>query len=127
MGNHGVQDNNFIKTTRQTLSIELPDVTWSERIISISDTEKWPYPDNFFDIVISNQVLEHVREHKFFFANCNRVLANGGFSVHLFPVKECFWDGHLHLPFVHWIKTYNFLGSYIRFMSRMGVGKYPSY
>jgi SAM-dependent methyltransferase len=93
-------------------------VSW----ISISDP--WPYPDNFFQVVISNQVLEHVATPDLFFAELNRTLCSGGFSAHLFPLGHYIWEGHIHIPFAHWIGNRDLLRSYIRVMSRLGFGRY---
>lgn len=33
-------------------------------------------------------------------------------------------EGHLHIPFVHWIHDHNLLFSWIRFWNRLGIGIY---
>jgi ubiquinone/menaquinone biosynthesis C-methylase UbiE len=40
-----------------------------------------PFKDNCFDIVISNQVLEHVNSTDNFVKECFRVLKNGGICI----------------------------------------------
>ena len=93
-------------------------VSW----ISIQDP--WPYPDNFFQVVISNHVLEHVATPDIFFGELSRTLCVGGFSAHLLPLRHCIWEGHIHLPFVHWITNRDLLRSYITLMSRLGLGRF---
>ncbi|MBC8351310.1 MAG: class I SAM-dependent methyltransferase [Planctomycetes bacterium] len=39
---------------------------------------KIPYEDNSFDIVVSNNVIEHVQDANFYFSEVNRVLRPGG-------------------------------------------------
>ena len=56
-------------------SVELRN---TDRVRIIADTDPWPYEDGSIDVVISNQVLEHVRDHDFFFENHARVLREGG-------------------------------------------------
>lgn len=90
----------------------------------ISSKEAWPYDDGFFDFVISNQVVEHVLDHDLFFSEISRILCQGGKSFHLFPLRHYFYEGHLNLPMVHRILNHDFLVSYIKFLSRLGLGKF---
>jgi len=41
--------------------------------------EKLPYKDNFFDLIFSFDVLEHVRDYKKYFSEMNRCLKKGGY------------------------------------------------
>ncbi len=50
----------------QVLERHLPDTPWAEPAYRIPAETAWPYPDDFFDIVISNQVGEHLRDHQHF-------------------------------------------------------------
>ena len=52
----------------------------------LSSTEPWPQAADSFDFVISNQVIEHVRDHDRLLADVARVLKADGLSVHLFPL-----------------------------------------
>lgn len=90
----------------------------------ISVRDPWPYADESFDVVVSNQVLEHVDDPSQFFQQLQRVLRTGGFSAHLFPLKHCFWEGHLHLPLAHRIRNRDLLRAYIRLASRFGLGRF---
>lgn len=124
VGDHGVQLKGFIESTISNLSKKIPDVSWPDRISTISTDDKWPYSNGFFDIVISNQVLEHVNNHDLFFSEIYRTLRDGGISVHLFPLKHYLYETHLNLPLVHKIFSYDLLLSYIKLMSRLRFGKY---
>jgi SAM-dependent methyltransferase len=120
----GVQRPQFLERTTLRLSSELPEYDWHERLAGITANSTWPYEDEVFDVVVSNQVLEHVADHHLFLAETRRTLRQEGFSVHLFPLKHYLYEGHLNLPFVHWITDHSLLKSYIRTMSRLGLGKY---
>jgi len=124
---HGVQQDDFLTKTIDDLSLKFPAVAWKTRITSISVRERWPFPDEFFDIIISNQVVEHIDDHNMFFFEINRTLRKNGYSVHLFPLKNYIYETHLNLPFVHKIKNYDILIKYIKFFSRLGLGKYKSH
>lgn len=43
--------------------------------------KKWPFPDKSFDVVISNQVIEHIHNIDHFITETYRVLRPGGYSV----------------------------------------------
>lgn len=78
--------------------------------------EPWPYPDHSLDVIISNQVLEHVFDQPFFFQQVARCLKPDGFSVHLFPLKNVIYEDHVGIPLAHRIPR----PGWIRLMSRIG-------
>jgi len=121
---HGVQPEGFMADAVASLESQLPAIPWAERLSSISAESAWPYPDGFFDAIISNQVLEHVADHDFLFAETHRTLRQGGFAAHLFPLRHYLYEGHLLLPLVHRIRDFDLLRSYITWMSRLRFGKY---
>ena len=46
------------------------------------DKEKsWPYADNFFDVVVAGDIIEHVIDVDKFLANAHRVLKPGGYFL----------------------------------------------
>lgn len=92
--------------------------------LHIEINDEWPFSQNFFDIIISNQVLEHVNDSFKFFNNISIYLKQDGLSFYLFPLKHCVFEGHLHLPFVHRILNWDLQNPYIRFLSKIGFGKY---
>jgi len=95
-----------------------------ERLKLITHDQSWPFESDFFDYVISNQVLEHVWDHNHFFKEHSRVLKKGGCGVHLFPLIHYIYEGHLLIPFVHRISDWHLLNGFIKFMSKIGFGKY---
>jgi SAM-dependent methyltransferase len=124
---HGVQALGFLERSIKLLSSSFPEVRWSERIKPLYIGEAWPFPDNFFDIVLSNQVLEHVQDKPFFFDESYRVLCEGGYAIHLAPLVHYIYEGHLYLPWVHRIRSHSLLNSYISFLSLLGLGKFRSH
>ena len=58
------------------------------------DIQKLTYPDNFFDIVITQDVLEHVKNYKQAFFEIKRVLKKGG--VHIFSIPFDFFNKTKH-------------------------------
>jgi SAM-dependent methyltransferase len=124
---HGVQEAGFMAHTLDSLAAAHPAVDWNARVSSIADADPWPYAADSFDVVVSNQVLEHVRDHDRLFAETRRVLKDGGYAVHLFPLKHYVWEGHLLLPFVHRIGYFDLLRWYISCLSRLGLGKFRTH
>lgn len=59
-----------------------------------------PFEDNSFDIVISNQILEHVRNQKEHINEIHRVLKKGGICYFATPNKFWVIESHYKLPFL---------------------------
>jgi SAM-dependent methyltransferase len=60
------------------------------------DGHTLPFADQSFDLVISQQVVEHVpdAEYEAYFAEEGRVLASGGVALHQIPHKLVPYDSH---------------------------------
>ena len=87
------------------------------------DADHIPFEDASFDCVVSNQVIEHVADLDAFIAEIIRVLKPGGRSLHLFPDRGVWIEGHANIPFLHWFPAGSQLRvSYAALMSRMGFG-----
>jgi SAM-dependent methyltransferase len=61
------------------------------------------FPDGFFDIVISDQVLEHVADLGSVASEIARILRPGGHVFHRLPAQYLFVEPHYRLPLVHWL------------------------
>ena len=123
----GVQAEGFFARTSDMLHKRFPNVNWQEHLSLVTSREAWKYPDDYFDFIVSNQVLEHVADHDLLFNEIRRTLKSGGFSVHLFPLVHYIQEGHIHIPLAHRINGHGLLRSYIRFMSRLGFGSYAEH
>lgn len=79
-----------------------------------------PFEAGYFDIVISNHVIEHVgplphqREHV---AEINRVLSPGGLVYLAVPNKWRLVEPHFRLPFLSWLPS-SLSDRYVRLMKR---------
>jgi len=77
--------------------IRLPEV--SERLRPISSQDcSLPFPDESFDFVFSDQVMEHVQDHSRAFSEIKRVMKPGAISLHVFPAKLKPIAGHVFVP-----------------------------
>ncbi len=52
---------------------------------SLSDLGKVEYPDNFFDVVICTEVIEHIPDYRKTIEELKRVLKKGGLLILTFP------------------------------------------
>lgn len=72
-------------------------------LFSISDAARLPFADSTFDIVISNKVLEHIKEQQIAIKEISRVLKGGGIFYLSVPNKWFFIEGHVSMWFPHWM------------------------
>tara|TARA_B100000963_G_scaffold345380_1_gene349428 strand:- start:13228 stop:13953 length:726 start_codon:yes stop_codon:yes gene_type:complete len=82
------------------------------KIHFILDDNITKFQSNYFDIVITNQVIEHMSNKNGFIEELKRILRTGGFSYNILPAKFRFIEVHLKMPFVHWFPK-NFLRKYV--------------
>jgi SAM-dependent methyltransferase len=121
---HGVQPSEFMARAVARLSQECPGTDWEQRVVGIRVNEPWPFADAYFDVVVSNQVMEHVSVPQQFLAEHLRVLRRGGTGFHLFPLKHYIHEGHLLLPLVHRFRSWELMRTYIAMLSALGLGKF---
>lgn len=74
-----------------------------------------PYNNNFFDLIISNQVVEHVSNLEEFYFEQKRILKDDGLIINCFPAKEIIVEPHLKIPFIHNMMHLNFAKRYLNF------------
>jgi ubiquinone/menaquinone biosynthesis C-methylase UbiE len=89
---------------RYTQSVELFDIELERVIEAQSETptaivaaaEFLPYPDNYFDTILSHEVLEHVVDDRASVAEMTRVLKVGGRMVIFVPNRWYPFETHGH-------------------------------
>jgi SAM-dependent methyltransferase len=82
-----------------------------------------PFEDNSFDVVISNQVFEHIPDYRPSLQEISRILKPGGKMIALFPVKETWYEGHVGLYFPHYLSSWpNIQYRYMWLCSLLGFG-----
>ena len=74
-----------------------------EAQLQLAACEALPYPNSYFDLVLSHEVLEHVNDDGQAAAEIARVLAPGGRAIifapnrlYLFETHGHYWAGHYH-------------------------------
>lgn len=73
------------------------------RLQLIGQDFTYPFDDGFFDVVLSDQVIEHVVELDGFASEVARVSAPHSRGLHIYPAKWCPIEPHLRTPFTHWL------------------------
>jgi len=82
-------------------------------------------PDASYDVVVSNQVFEHVADPPPALDEIARVLKPGGVFLALFPTRDVWFEGHVGLYFVHWLQPWpRAQRRYCRAAHRLGFGYY---
>jgi SAM-dependent methyltransferase len=81
------------------------------------------FPDAAFDLLVNNQVMEHVEDFDAVLREIHRVLRPGGVVLSIFPSCDVWREGHIGIPFSHWFPR----GSRVRFyytwmLRRLGFG-----
>ena len=84
---------------------------FGEFIRDMSD-ERIPFDDETFDLVVNNQVMEHVEDLDATVTEIHRVVKPGGSVLSVFPSKDVWREGHIGIPFAHWFSR----GSNPRFL-----------
>lgn len=62
-----------------------------------------PFPNCMFDVVINNQVMEHIEDIDAAISEIHRVLKPDGTVISLFPDRSVWREGHSGVPFLHWV------------------------
>ncbi|MFB3827813.1 MAG: class I SAM-dependent methyltransferase [Bryobacteraceae bacterium] len=82
-----------------------------DAVREIGECGSIPFPDEHFDLVTSNQVMEHVDDLDAVLREIHRVLKPGGSVLSVFPSADVWREGHIGIPFSHWFRK----GSRLRF------------
>lgn len=97
-----------------------------QKPLSLISTEgKTFYPDGFFDFIMTDNVLEHVSDLDLVLREINRLTSPTGGGYHIFPSQRQPREGHLFMPFVHWLPKGELRKSIIWLCVRFG--KEPSW
>jgi len=81
------------------------------------------FPAGYFDLVISDQVLEHVAALDSFAGETARLLGPGGTTLHQFPARRIVVEPHYRIPFAHWLPKNALRWRWIRLMLSAGYSK----
>ena len=60
-----------------------------------------PFEDDTFDVIVSDQVFEHVEPLTATVRELERITRPGGLMYHHFPFRTVWREGHIGIPFAH--------------------------
>lgn len=101
--------------------------------VHVAAAEAIPYPDNTFDLILSNEVIEHVRDDQAAMKEMVRVLRPGGRVIifcpnRWYPVETHghYWRGEYHFgntPLINYLPDFlrNRLAPHVRAYTRRGL------
>lgn len=87
-------------------------------IFKLESNNKIPFPNRTFDLVISNQVIEHIDDLETALSEIYRVMKLDGIFISRFPIYETVYEGHIGIPFAHWFFPKSKLRYYYTFLAR---------
>ena len=86
-----------------------------------------PFDDQTFDVVISDQVFEHVMDYPTTLREVHRVMKPGGAFLHVFPARYMPIEPHVHVPLGTllrqrwWLRTWAMVGIRNEFQTKMSA------
>lgn len=95
---------------------------WDTRIFDLRDGGAIPMADGSFDVVFANQVFEHIDDFTVPLAEIHRVLKPGGIFINIFPSKLVWREGHIGIPFAHWMPRNRLRHWYTLGLRSLGAG-----
>jgi SAM-dependent methyltransferase len=90
-------------------------------IVFLDDDERIPLPDRSVDIILANNVFEHIPTLNSTVQEVARVLKTEGAVYTVFPLKSSIIEAHALLPFFHWIASRSVRLRYANFMKAIGL------
>src|SRR3989344_966814 len=117
---------NYLSKDHIVTSVDMIDertITENYKFILVKD-EILPFLDKEFDIIISNQVIEHVNKANIHLSEIYRCLKEGGFCYLSTPNKYALFEAHYKLPFLSWLPK-NLANIYMQLIKKRSYDIYP--
>jgi len=128
------QRSELLKKTNLLVSMATEDTGEMTNRVEVYDGSKLPFPDDSFDLIYSQQVLEHVRDDVFnsYYQEEARVLRKGGIAYHQVPHRLVPYESHTRTWFIHWLpwkvalRIYGLLGLDVENINKSIHLRWPS-
>lgn len=79
-------------------------IGYNKKILQVINKDgKTDFCEEYFDIIYSNQVFEHIKDIELVSKELFRITKSKGEGYHVFPGFLYPNEGHLHMPFIHWL------------------------
>jgi SAM-dependent methyltransferase len=92
----------------------------------IPEGGRLPFQDGWFDLIISDQVFEHVEDTETTVRELDRILKDEGTMLHHFPSKDVLREGHIHIPLAHRLPPNLLRFGYTLLLRTLGFGNHKS-
>lgn len=96
----------YFSKDNEVYSVDVADQRKSKKSkveFKLVKSERLPFKDNTFDVVISNHVIEHVPNQDLHLAEVKRILKNKGVCYLATPNKLFPWECHYKTWFIHYL------------------------
>lgn len=80
------------------------------------------FPAQYFDVVLSDQVLEHVKPIELVMNEINRISSDNAVGLHIYPSVFSLIEPHMFLPCVHWLPKNALRKKAIHLLLALGLG-----
>jgi ubiquinone/menaquinone biosynthesis C-methylase UbiE len=84
------------------------------KFVRVITSGKLAYPDEWFDLVVANQVFEHIQDLQLTAKEIHRVMKVRGTLITLFPTRCVVREPHLCVPWIHRMPRGNMRRVYYR-------------
>lgn len=75
----------------------------TDRLSLLNDAGRSAFPDGHFDVIVSDQLCEHIGDIDRFLAEHRRLLKPNGVAVHILPARWRVMEAHIGVPFAQWV------------------------
>ena len=103
-GGDGFQARMLANWALDVVSLDIPDRPRSDILhfpVQDYDGKTLAFPDGYFDLVFSSNVLEHVRDLDHLMCEMRRVMTRDGLMIHVLPSSVWrFWTSATYYPYV---------------------------
>jgi 2-polyprenyl-3-methyl-5-hydroxy-6-metoxy-1,4-benzoquinol methylase len=100
-----------------SVDIEDQRVNKKDENFTLVQSEHLPYSDNSFDLVLSNHIIEHVKDYKLHIDEIDRVLKQSGVVYMATPNRVFPYEFHYRVWFLHWLPPVVFW-SFLKIMGK---------
>lgn len=103
--------SNYFSKNNDVFCVDVEDQRLDKKLSKFkkASSEQLPFDDNSFDVVISNLVIEHLKNQEVHLKEIKRVLKNGGVCYLAAPNKLFPVEPHHKTPLIHWLPSNYFL------------------
>jgi 2-polyprenyl-3-methyl-5-hydroxy-6-metoxy-1,4-benzoquinol methylase len=84
------------------------------RYVHTITSGKMDFTDGFFDLIVANQVFEHIHDLEGTARELARILKPGGSIVSIFPIRSVIREPHLATPLIHRFPKGQFRRTYFK-------------